>query len=93
LLQAPERAGDSISGKGCCDTDCMTQRSENLVQKRTEPAAKLEFEALNELARMPKMAFESLTASDVVRIPHYTNNRLKYSRAPQLYLHNCAFLI
>ncbi len=71
----------------------MAQRSENLVQKRTEPASKIEFEAVKELAEMPKMAFERVAAFDVVRIPPFANHRLKYSRPPDLYLRHCAFLI
>jgi hypothetical protein len=88
-----KNAKDSVSGRGCCDTDCMAQRSETLIQKRTEPASKIKFEAIEELAEMPRMAFERVVALDVVRISPFANHRLKYSRAPELYLHHCAFLI
>ena len=85
--------GDTISSKGCCDTDCMAQRSENVVQKRTEPASKIKFEAFKENAELPRMAFAPVTAADVARIPPFAEHRLKYPRAPELYVRNCAFLI
>ena len=88
-----KNARDSVSSRGCCSTDCMGQRSETLVQKRTEPASKITLETVNEPAEIPRMAFERVLALDVARISPFANHRLKYSRAPELYLHHCAFLI
>ena len=82
-----------MSGKGCCDTDCLAQRSENVLQKRTEPASTIKFESFEKNAELPRMAFAPIAAADVARIPPFADHRLKYSRAPELYMRNCALLI
>lgn len=86
-------AGDSISKKGCCDTDCMVRQSERQVQVRAEPGAHLQFQAVDEPSEIPKLSLERVSIRSTVTIKPFANHRLKYARPPELYLRHRAFLI
>jgi len=85
---------DSMQSKACCDSNCTVTQSERVSQDRTQAAAKLNFsQAAEPATAFERTPFRPLIAPETVTISHYTDNRLKYSRPPALYLRHHAFLI
>ena len=84
---------DSISTKGCCDTNCATQQYDTVVQVRTEPTAKIKFEPIIFSDHRPAHVFVTVIRDGFVPKPPFADHRLKYSRPPELYLRHHALLI
>ena len=84
---------DSLYPKGCCDTECMTRATERTAQGRAEVLAKITSVPVAEPAASFTWSFEPLTFERRPKISQIGNHRLKYSRPPELYLRNHAFLI
>jgi len=84
---------DVISAKGCCETNCLAGKAENVVRDRTEPAAKIKFHDAVERGPMQYALFPPVPARAGVSIKPFAGNRLKYARPPDLYLRHHAFLI
>jgi hypothetical protein len=84
---------DTISAKGCCETNCLARQAENIVQDRTEPSAKIKFHVAVERVSMQYALFPPVSARAGVSIKPFAGDRLKYARPPDLYLRHHAFLI
>lgn len=85
--------GDVISRKNCCPSECLLQPSEKPLQDRVQATAKIKFETVKAAVETPRSSFERIVVVDVVRLPPFSNHRLKYPRPPELYLRHRAFLI
>ena len=86
-------AGDSIKAKGCCDTECMVSQHEKLAADRTDPAAKIKFQALIAPPALTRIPIRQVTATASLPVQPLSELQRKYPHSPDLYLHHCAFLI
>ena len=85
--------GDSLTGKTCCDADCVIGSADKLAQDRTKPAPQIQFQALKISALLPTFTFEPAVTLQLLSPPRSERHRLRYSRSPDLYLRHHAFLI
>jgi hypothetical protein len=84
---------DSVYPKGCCDDECLTRASERTSQGRAEVLAKIPAAAKAGSAPAQTFSFVPIAANTEPKISPFGEHRLKYSRPPELYLRNHAFLI
>ena len=86
-------ANDSLRQKGCCDNDCAMSQSERLPQDRTITSFKITSKAVAEPATPKLEKFVPITTLNIARTISAIDQRLTYSRPPELYLRHHAFLI
>ena len=83
----------SLYPKGCCDDECLTRASERTAQMRAEVLTQITVAAEASQASVPVWSFAPIAVKTAPRISPFGDHRLKYSRPPELYLRNHAFLI
>ena len=83
----------SLYPKGCCDTECLTRVTERTSQGRAEVLSRTTVTPVAEPATSFAWSFEPVAAESQAKTSQLGNHRLKYSRPPELYLRNHAFLI
>jgi len=84
---------DSLYPKGCCDDECLTRASERTSQGRAEVLTKITVAAKAGSAPAQAFSFLPIATRTEPTISPFSDHRLKYSRPPELYLRNHAFLI
>jgi hypothetical protein len=90
----PKQTGpDAMRPPNCCDEDCMVRQAEKLPQDRTQPAAKIKFQVIAKEAPVLRSTLQRIEARTSLGDSPYSDQRLKYSRPPNLYLRHHAFLI
>ncbi|MEO8574867.1 MAG: hypothetical protein ABI481_12950 [Pyrinomonadaceae bacterium] len=84
---------DEMRAPRCCDTNCAASASEKVAQDRGERAAKTQFKQTLEPAAVQRVSFQTFPVVRPVTVSAFSDHRLKYSRPPDLFLLNRAFLI
>jgi hypothetical protein len=86
-------AGDVMSAKGCCGTNCMVRQSQKVIQDRTASAPEIKFQTVIIPTQVAAPGFRPMVSHEPFVFARFSNNRLKYPRPPDLYLLHQAFLI